>query len=420
MPGSTSILPACAMNSQWSEARWGDLVTLEYGRALRSHGTGTGQFRVFGTNGPIGWHDEPLCKHAGVIIGRKGAYRGVNYSPEPFFVIDTAFYLEPKTDIDLRWAYYELLTKDINSLDSGSAIPSTSRESFYQLPVRVPSRTEQSAIADFLGALDDKIELNQRMNETLEGIARALFRSWFVDFDAVRAKMGGRDPGLPSEIADLFPDRLVPSELGEIPEGWEVKTLGQVSEKPQYGYTASASDEAIGPHFLRITDINKQHWIDWEEVPFCAISDGERRKYSLAVGDIVFARIADPGHAALIEEVVDAVFASYLIRLRPLQQELGRFLQYWVRSDHYWNLVRSRQSGTTRANLNAQLLSAFPLTLPDTRVLRAFSGQVDPLRDKVVGNRCESRDLADIRDNLLPKLISGEIRVDAAREAAGA
>ncbi|OGX01626.1 MAG: hypothetical protein A3J12_11410, partial [Omnitrophica bacterium RIFCSPLOWO2_02_FULL_44_11] len=133
-----------------------------------------------------------------VIIGRKGAYRGVHFSPEPFFVIDTAFYLKPKADIDIKWAYYELLTHDINSMDSGSAIPSTSRESFYKLPVRVPQKNEQRAIAHILGSLDDKIELNRKMNETLEAIARALFHSWFVAFDPVRRNIARKERGQPS------------------------------------------------------------------------------------------------------------------------------------------------------------------------------------------------------------------------------
>ena len=158
---------------EWREARWGDIAILEYGRALRGYNAAQGPFRVFGTNGPIGWHDEALCEHEGVIVGRKGAYRGIHYSPAPFFAIDTAFYLKPKVEMDVRWAYYTLLTQDINGMDSGSAIPSTSREEFYGLPVSVPPLPEQRAIAHTLGTLDDKIELNRRMNETLEAMARS-------------------------------------------------------------------------------------------------------------------------------------------------------------------------------------------------------------------------------------------------------
>ena len=129
----------------WSFKQWGDIATLEYGRSIRDYRESSGKYRVFGTNGPIGFHDEALCNSAGIVIGRKGAYRGVHYSPEPFFVIDTAFYLKPKATLDLNWAYYELLRFDINSMDSGSAIPSTSRDDFYGIPVIVPPPEIQAA-----------------------------------------------------------------------------------------------------------------------------------------------------------------------------------------------------------------------------------------------------------------------------------
>ena len=129
-----------------------------------------------------------------MIVGRKGAYRGVHYSHEPFFAIDTAFYLKPKTEIDAKWAYYQLLTQDINGMDSGSAIPSTSRDDFYALPVTIPPLPEQRAIAHILGTLDDKIELNRRMNQTLEAMAQAIFQDWFVDFGPSRPSWRARTP----------------------------------------------------------------------------------------------------------------------------------------------------------------------------------------------------------------------------------
>jgi type I restriction enzyme S subunit len=301
-------------------------------------------------------------------------------------------------------------------MDSGSAIPSTSRDAFYRLPVRVPPKPEQRSIAHILGALDDKIELNRRMNETLEAIAQAIFKSWFVDFEPVRAKMAGRDPGLPKHIADLFPDRLVELELGEIPEGWMVKSLGDVSEKPQYGYTASANDELVGPKFLRITDINKRPWTEWASVPHCEIAHQDIQKYRLHQGDILVARMADPGHGVMIEEDVEAVFASYLIRFRPVDLHYCRFLQYWLRSEAYWDLVGARGAGTTRVSLNANVLSGFHMAFPPTSVADAFRSQINPLRARVVANVTETETLSTLRDALLPKLISGEIRVrDAER-----
>ena len=293
----------------------------------------------------------------------------------------------------------------------------------YEFPL--PPLDEQRAIAHVLGTLDDKIELNRRMNETLEGMARALFRSWFVDFEPVRAKIEGRWrpgeslPGLPTHLHPLFPDRLVPSELGDIPEGWEVGTLGELSAKPQYGYTQSAKAEPIGPKFLRITDVNKKPWVEWDAVPHCEITKDDFAKYRLHDGDVLIARMADPGHGCVVEGEHEAVFASYLIRFRPLQARYARFLQYWLRSDAYWDVVRGRGTGTTRASLNAKVLGQFPLLVAPDPILDAFGNQVDLIRDRVVANVEDSRNLSALRDALLPRLVSGEKRLPAAKVLPG-
>jgi len=163
---------------------WGDICSLEYGKAIRNYPSEPSEqycFRVFGTNGPIGWTSEPLCKDAGIIVGRKGAYRGVHFSPEPFFVIDTAYYVRLKsTAVDLKWAYYNLLTVDINRIDVGAAIPTTNRDSFYVVPVAVPSLLSQRKSAAILSAYDSLIENNLRRMKLLEESARLLYREWFV------------------------------------------------------------------------------------------------------------------------------------------------------------------------------------------------------------------------------------------------
>ncbi|MBK9123590.1 MAG: restriction endonuclease subunit S [Chloroflexi bacterium] len=292
----------------------------------------------------------------------------------------------------------------------GTTMPSLNQTILRRVPLPLPPLPIQREIAHILGTLDDKIDLNRKMNATLEAMARALFKSWFVDFDPVRAKAEGRDPaGMDAETAALFPDGFEDSPLGDIPRGWRVGTLGEVSEKPQYGYTASASDSPIGPKFLRITDINKAPWIDWQNVPYCEIATLEMEKYRLRFGDIVIARMADPGHGALVEEDVEAVFASYLIRFRPRRTEYARYLQYWLRSSHYWYIVDGFKTGTTRASLNAQVLSGFSLLVPDVRVAKAFDLAVGELRNKIVANNSESRTLAELRDALLPRLMRGEL-----------
>ena len=322
--------------------------------------------------------------------------------------------------LDKLFCYYLLLFERLRIVEQGSGTVFTNLKTdiLKRHRVKVPPLPEQRAIAHVLGTLDDKIELNRRMNETLEEMARALFKSWFVDFESVRAKMEGRWhrgeslPGLPADLYDLFPDRLVDSELGEIPEGWEVKALGELCDKPQYGYTASAKEEPIGPKFLRITDINKLSWVDWVSVPHCEISELDRCKYQIRYGDILIARMADPGHGVMVEESREAVFASYLIRFRPVNELHARILQYWLNSDDYWELVYGRGAGTTRISLNAKVLSGFPLVIPPDSVAREYSCLIDSIRSIVVTNVAESTTLAAQRDALLPRLVSGEVQID--------
>jgi type I restriction enzyme S subunit len=278
------------------------------------------------------------------------------------------------------------------------------------LRILLPTPSEQRAISYILGSLDDKIDLNRRMSETLEGMARTLFKSWFVDFDPVRAKFEGRGTALLEPLADLFPDSYQTSELGKIPTGWHVTTLGELSQKPQYGFTSSAIAGRVGPRFLRITDINKLPWIEWASVPYCRISEEELTQYRVRPGDILIARMADPGHGVMVdEEDIEAVFASYLIRFRLKNFIYARLVQYWLRSDGYWELVNARHAGTTRASLNAQVLSAFQLIVPPPAIADAFQKKISALRSKVNANVVESQTLSELRDTLLPKLISGEL-----------
>ena len=168
--------------SVWTECKLGDLISLEYGKSLNGYRESFGKYPVYGTNGKIGNTDSFLSAIPSIIMGRKGAYRGVHFSKLPFYVIDTAFYVKPKTEnVDLLYLYNFLLTLDINAKDSGSAIPSTDRYEIYDIDIMLPSHTAQRAIAGVLSSLDDKIDLLHRQNKTLEGMAEALWRKMFVE-----------------------------------------------------------------------------------------------------------------------------------------------------------------------------------------------------------------------------------------------
>jgi type I restriction enzyme S subunit len=167
--------------SEWKEYMIGDIVSLEYGKSLQDYRNGVGKYDVFGTNGKIGLTNSYLFDKCSVIIGRKGAYREVHLAKSPFYVIDTAFYTKNKiNDLNTLFLYYWFKNVDINSMDSGSAIPSTSRGEIYELDISLPPLPEQHAIATILSSLDDKIDLLHRQNATLEAMAEAVFRQWFV------------------------------------------------------------------------------------------------------------------------------------------------------------------------------------------------------------------------------------------------
>lgn len=221
----------------WGKTNVGEFAPFQYGKSLPARKrVQSGQVPVFGSNGIVGYHNKALTKGPTVVIGRKGSAGAVHYSPGPCWPIDTTFYLH-KTESELmRFRYYALRALGLDKMNTDSAVPGLNRIAAHQRELMVPDECTQRAIARVLGSLDDKIELNRRMAETLEEMTRALFKSWLVDFDPVRAKMEGRWqegeslPGLPADLYPLFPDRLVDSELGPIPEGWLVKSLDQIAD----------------------------------------------------------------------------------------------------------------------------------------------------------------------------------------------
>ena len=391
----------------WIACNWGDLATLEYGKPLRDYRTASGQYRVFGTNGPIGWSPEPLCDRAGVIVGRKGAYRGIQYSPQPFFVIDTAFYLKPTAQVDAQWAYYQLLTHDINGLDSGSAVPSTNREAFYALPVTLPPLPEQRVIAHILGTLDDKIALSRRLTATLDAMVRALFKSWFVDFEPVRAKVEGRDTGLPQHIADLFPDRLVDSEFGKIPESWEHSTLDNiVFLNPELWNNQNTTSQ------IAYVDLSNTKWGYIERVSSFAWEDAPTRaRRVLRDGDTILGTVRPSnGSFALIPK--DGLTGSTAFAvLRPVVRTDRELI--WcaaTAADNIDRLSRLADGGAYPA-VHPNAVAETKIVLADEATRRGFSLFAAPIVDQMEAHKSRSIKLMEVRRTLLPKLVSGEVRV---------
>ena len=406
------------MANDWRPSNWGDEVTLEYGKAIRGYSQTHGKYRVFGSNGPIGWTSDALTHGPGVVLGRKGAYRGVEFCREPFWVIDTAYYVVPKTDLDMRWLYYAVKHYKLGEVDDGSPIPSTTRAAVYMLELDVPPKHEQLAISRILGTLDDKIELNRRQNETLEAMARALFKAWFVDFEPVRAKLEGRWqrgqslPGLPAHLYNLFPDRLVESELGEVPEGWRHSTIGaEVSvcggSTPstkeanfwEGGYHCWATPKDLSPLKFPVL-LNTDRKIT--DAGLAKISSG-----LLPVGTVLLSSRAPIGYLA-IAEVPTAINQGF-IAMKCDGVLPNVFVLLWCRES--MDAIVGNANGSTFQEISKTNFRPIPVVVPSEPVLTRFRKSTDSLYRQMVENERESRSLTQLRDSLLPKLISGELRV---------
>jgi type I restriction enzyme S subunit len=429
------------MAGEWRDTTIGEHVELVTGEAFQSARFGTtpdsGTLLARGDNvkeGEFEWGEKArywpeltpdleryLLREDDVLLGMDGSKVGKNWvrvrsKDLPCLLVQRVARLRAKPTMDQRFLRYLIgnpqFREYIERVRTGTSIPHISGGQIKSYEISLPSLSEQKAIAGVLGALDDKIELNRRMNGTLEAMARALFQSWFVDFYPVRAKLDGRHPtGMDQATADLFPDSFDYSSNGVIPKGWTVDAIKTRATNIQYGFTQSSTEDPIGPHFLRITDIRGGK-IEWSSVPFCKTTEDEREKYRVMDGDIYIARTgASTGDSIYVVEPPSAVFASYLIRLQFASRGIGRIVGEFIRTPDYANYIAGNIGGTAQPNANAQTLTAASMVFPTEEIADAFYRIVRPFDLQRAANDRESRILADLRDTLLPKLLSGELSI---------
>jgi type I restriction enzyme, S subunit len=300
-------------------------------------------------------------------------------------------------------------------------MPNLNEGIIRSFPLAIPPLCEQRAIAHILGTLDDKIELNRRMSETLEAMARALFKSWFVDFDPVRAQAEGRDPGLPKPLADLFPARLVDSELGEIPQGWEVKSIGDLTDVVGGSTPSTARAEywqGGAHHWATPKDLSRLSvpvLIDTER----KITDAGLAQISsglLPAGTMLLSSRAPIGYLAVAE--IPIAINQGFIAMKPRKDVSNLFLLRWAEASH--DDIVSHANGSTFLEISKTSFRPIRVVAPSAPCMAAFDRVGRPMHQEIVVRERESRTLAALRDNLLPKLISGDLRVRDAERLADA
>lgn len=361
----------------WRGTTWGELATLEYGKALKHPKVDDGPVEVFGTNGPTGRTTVALSNNPTVIVGRKGAYRGIHWAGGPFWVIDTAFYLRPDTSlVEPRWAYYELLNHDINSMDSGSAIPSTSREDFYALRVKLPPLEEQREIAAVLGVLDQKIEAVRRVEEA----ATSLLTLAFTEFCIRRA-----DPD------------------------WETKSLAEIADFINgRNFTRGASGS--GRPVLRIKDLNSglggsTVWNDVAAPP----------EHVAAHFDLLFAWSGTLG--VYRWDGPEALVNQHIFKVLPHTHPA-----WWVECWLERHLARFRgiaeDKAVTMGHIRRSDLDEAKVIVPPDDVIARLDNALGPLDNLRATASREARTLSSVREALRPRLMSGRLRVGARRREA--
>ena len=285
-----------------------------------------------------------------------------------------------------------------------------------RMHITLPPVAEQRAIVHVLGTLDDKIELNRRMNETLEEMARALFKSWFVDFDPVRAKMEGRWrrgeslPGLPADLFDLFPDRLVPSEVGELPDGWEVGTVKQLAERIHNGGTPKRSE----PTYWNPGEVP---WLTSAEVRQSFVLETEN--FISQVGLARSSAKVIPARSILVA-LYGATAGQVSMNFRPLSTNQAVSAIIPTDGNRCFCLVAlksqvaelaNRAVGSAQQNISKKAVESTTLVLPSIKLRSKYNDLVEWMFDRILQNLEESRTLIAHRDSLLAKLVSGEVRL---------
>ncbi|WP_336278105.1 restriction endonuclease subunit S [Cronobacter dublinensis] len=449
------------MSSEWRIKKLGDILTLQRGHDLPSQERKVGEIPVMGSSGVTGYHDQYKAKGPGVIIGRSGNSMGqISYVSGNYWPLNTCLYVTDFKGNSPEFLYYFLKQIDFDQFNSGSAQKSLNRNAVYPFEVNFPSRYDiQSVIASFLFSLEKKIEVNQRVNHTLEQMAQALFKSWFVDFEPVKAKIAALEAGGSQEdatlaamtaisgknadtlavfgrehpeqyvelkaTAELFPSAMQESELGAIPIGWDIKNIKSMSVALSKGTTPAKKDlrseENQNINFLKVKDIGDDGRINFSNLDKISkrVHEMVLKRSVLQCNDILFSIAGTIGRVAVVASDMLACNCNQaiaFIRLKNCASHLN-LVRLNLQSPRIQQEVESKVVQGVQANLSLTALGELEVVLPSDCVLIAFNNVITPIWEQKLSITKSIMLLTQLRDTLLPKLLSGEITLPEAEQA---
>lgn len=436
------------MSTEYFKTTIGTQLTLQRGFDITRKQQQPGTVPVVSSGGVSSFHNEAKVAAPGVVLGRKGSLGTTFLLQEDFWPHDTTLWVKDFKDNNPVFVYYFFLNMSdvLKKMDVGAANPALNRNHVHPVEVLWPVRHVQDQIAKILSALDRKVANNHQINQTLEQMAQAIFKSWFVDFDPVKAKIAALEAGgseedallaamqaisgngeaeltrLQSEqpeqyaelcaTAELFPSAMQDSELGEIPEGWSVSQIGD-----EVTVVGGGTPSTKNPDFWNSGEINWTSPKDLSNLADKVLVETERKvteaglaKISsglLPVDTVLMSSRAPVGYLALAKIPV-AVNQGY-IAMKCEKALSPEFVIQWCAA--HMDEIKSRASGTTFAEISKKNFKIIPVVMPTESLISIYSKQASSLYEAIENNVRESDTLAKLRDSLLPKLLSGELSV---------
>lgn len=414
-----------------------EFITLQRGFDLPQDKRIKGDIPVIASTGIVGYHNEEKVQAPGVVIGRSGSIGGGQYITNNFWPLNTTLWVKDFKGHHPRFVYYLLKSIDFSQFNVGSGVPTLNRNHLSGVLVADTSYSYEKEVSNVIGILDDKINLNKKINQTLEQMSQTLFKSWFVDFDPVidnaldagnpipealqsRAELRQKVRNsadfkpLPAEIRSLFPSEFGETELGWVPKGWKIDNIGGLSDKIFSGGTPNTSTEEYWNGAL--------NWFSSGETRNALIIETEKKITATGVknsstrlsvaGDILIAS-AGQGHTRgqTSLNTIDTYINQSVVCIRPIKPSYSTWL-YFNLSSRYTEMRAISDSHSIRGSLTTKLISSMKVASPTDELISLFDINCSVFISKIKNNLELSRELKKLRDTLLPKLISGELSLE--------
>lgn len=386
--------------SELKEYRLSNLMQIKYGKDHKH--LADGAYPLYGSGGIMRFVEKPLYEEESILIPRKGTLSNLFYLDQPFWSVDTMFYSKINKELVLpKYLFYTLKTYDLASLNVGSAVPSLTTEVLNEVLISIPDYSTQTAIAEILSSLDDKIELNNKINQELETLAQTLFKQWFIDFE------------FPNENGEPYKSsggEMVESQLGEIPKGWSVGYLNQIAELHKKNIKPFENPDTIYFHYsLPEYDVSK---LPKNELGDKILSS----KYEVIEYSVLVSKLnpITPRIWPIFKPNKNSICSTEFQVLKPLSVQFFPFLYFLCSSKDYTSSLQSRVTGTSGSHqrVNPKDMIDYEMVLPTTSIVNYFHDFVYDSLKMIQENRQEIVKLTKLRDTLLPKLISGELEIN--------